>query len=482
MNASLLALALVALATLNSQLSTAHAQGSLMPPAGMPAPVMKSLAQVEPRTPLEPGQPGVLFTNGSYQIIKTGSYYLTGSITGVIGQAGILLYADNITLDLNGFNLIGVPGLLHGITDSEEMGGAHYKIFNGRIQNWGQRGISLNAADGVIESVKVSSCAVSGIVSYGSNARVIQCSVIGSTIEGIHCGGSAEISDCQVQYMNTGGSAYGITIDSGRVRQCSVSNIGGGIAARGINIEYSGFVENCSVDMVTSQTGNVVGISASIVRNCHINQVLSGSGSSSGINGNAADGLITGCVINNIEGGTCQGINIASFRYVVQSSKISSIKGSGGNAAGISSTVSATSSSLIQNCDVSSVTNTGAAGGWGIVVHRGQVQDCNISGTKNHGIYANGRASVINCRVNGSGVSGTDAGIFVSSFMNRVEGNYVCDSKVGIEINGNSEGVLLRNVCVGNATNYLISGGGIAVILTSVGAAAATNPLANISY
>ena len=41
--------ALALLSTLNSQLSTCLAQGSLTPP-GAPAPTMKSLAQIEPRT------------------------------------------------------------------------------------------------------------------------------------------------------------------------------------------------------------------------------------------------------------------------------------------------------------------------------------------------------------------------------------------------------------------------------------------------
>ncbi len=42
-----------------------HAQGSLTPPPGPPAPVMKTLDQVEARTPLNAGQPGVSINNAT---------------------------------------------------------------------------------------------------------------------------------------------------------------------------------------------------------------------------------------------------------------------------------------------------------------------------------------------------------------------------------------------------------------------------------
>src|SRR5215212_8783361 len=73
--------ALTLLSAFNAQLSTAHAQGSLTPPPGPVAPVMKSLDQIEARTPFVAGQPGVTLTNGLYTITQPGSYYLTGNLT-----------------------------------------------------------------------------------------------------------------------------------------------------------------------------------------------------------------------------------------------------------------------------------------------------------------------------------------------------------------------------------------------------------------
>jgi hypothetical protein len=62
----LAALALFLL-TLNPQFSTCSAQGSLTPP-GAPAPAMKTLAQIEPRTPI---------ASAPFTISAPGSYYLT---------------------------------------------------------------------------------------------------------------------------------------------------------------------------------------------------------------------------------------------------------------------------------------------------------------------------------------------------------------------------------------------------------------------
>jgi hypothetical protein len=75
-------------------LSNAFPQGSLTPP-GAPGPMMKTLAQIEPRTPIS----SVPFT-----ISQSGSYYLTNNVTVNTGDA-IIITANGVSLDLNGFTI-----------------------------------------------------------------------------------------------------------------------------------------------------------------------------------------------------------------------------------------------------------------------------------------------------------------------------------------------------------------------------------------
>src|SRR5262249_51241586 len=87
-----------------------RAQGTLTPP-GAPASTKKPLHQLQPRTPVyathTPGDTDILF-----KITQPGSYYLTGNVTGVNAKHCVEIASSGVTLDLNGFDLVGVPGSL----------------------------------------------------------------------------------------------------------------------------------------------------------------------------------------------------------------------------------------------------------------------------------------------------------------------------------------------------------------------------------
>src|SRR5437763_9734998 len=86
---------------------SAFGQGSLTPP-GPPAPTMKKLDEVEPRTNLQatPAPAGVDTSSADYHFIinQPGSYYLSANIV-VTKTNGIRINAEGVTLDLNGFQI-----------------------------------------------------------------------------------------------------------------------------------------------------------------------------------------------------------------------------------------------------------------------------------------------------------------------------------------------------------------------------------------
>src|SRR2546423_14067529 len=88
---------------LSLQLSTAFGQGNLTPPTGPPSPTMKTLDQVEARTPVDalhtPGNATNAFT-----INQPGSYYLSSNLV-VSANNGIAIGTNGVTLDLNGFTI-----------------------------------------------------------------------------------------------------------------------------------------------------------------------------------------------------------------------------------------------------------------------------------------------------------------------------------------------------------------------------------------
>lgn len=71
------------------------AQGPLTPPPGPPVPTMKSLDQIEARTPI---------STLPYTINASGSYYLTQNLSVSTGN-GITITASDVSLDLNGFTI-----------------------------------------------------------------------------------------------------------------------------------------------------------------------------------------------------------------------------------------------------------------------------------------------------------------------------------------------------------------------------------------
>ena len=195
------AFALGFLSTLNPQLSTVFAQGSLTPP-GAPAPTFKTLQQIEPRTPIS----AIPIT-----LNNSGSYYLTTNLTQTNSASGITISANDVTIDLNGFALIGTNSTAAGIT----RGGfsrTNIRIRNGTVRNWAN-GVNMTGGGLVrLEQLTVSSNSRDGVTATGP-ALIADCSFTENGGHGIDVfGGNAVVRDCLV--LNNGLDGIRVSLNS----------------------------------------------------------------------------------------------------------------------------------------------------------------------------------------------------------------------------------------------------------------------------
>jgi parallel beta-helix repeat protein len=161
------------------------AQGSLTPPPGIITPTMKSLDQIEPRTPIAtnttPGDGTALFV-----ISQPGSYYLTTNLTGVSGKSGIKITANNVTLDLNGFSVLGASNSENGILILSSS--PNLTIRDGTISGW------TNSSS-------------YGVICQTTNVIFERLTISGNS-SGLYCGGNTVVENCTV----SGNNGTGITV------------------------------------------------------------------------------------------------------------------------------------------------------------------------------------------------------------------------------------------------------------------------------
>ncbi len=307
--------------------------GDLNPPAGPVAPTHKTLTDLEPRIAVNSvNTPG----DGSYiyKINQPGSYYLTGNITGAVGMHGIGIAVSGVTLDLNGFDLVGVPGM--GAFDGVRIifnDQSNIAVVNGSVRNWGRDGVNLSSLGQTncrVANVLASGNANNGIVT-GDHATITNCSAnsnaigifafIGGTVtncsasmnsdRGIFAQDGAVITDCSAS-LNTGSgivttdgctisncTAYdnnvdGIHVNSGCViLGCTVYRNSGS----GINISTGSTVAHCSVRLNTLD--GILGNGSSVIRDNTCSSNGLGAGVGAGIHVTQSD--------NRIEGNNCTG-------------------------------------------------------------------------------------------------------------------------------------------------------------------------------
>jgi hypothetical protein len=435
--ASLGASLLFAFASMFIGQHSTFAQGSLNPP-GAPAPTMKSLAQVEPRTPI---------ASLPFIISQPGSYYLVTNLTDIAGTNGITVNTDNVTIDLSGFTLSGSggtffsgSGIYTGLTPRKNL-----TVRNGTVRRWGAYGIggvflssghfenvhvSENGNDGIVagENCVIRGCTAQTNGSVGIVARqgsvIIGCAAISNNFYGIQLLDNGVVDNCTASFNQDIGIIGG---KGGTVRGCSAWGNG----SAGILVDVNSTVVDCTAN-TNGQTGFYQrGIHAEV--HCTISRCTA--------IGNYNEGIFAR------DGSTVESCTVA-------------LNVTDGIKAGIGSTV--------RHCTTRANQDDGIEASTDCLIH------------ENHGSN------------NGQGTA-TGAGVHITGVGNRVEGNSTVFNKRGFIIDAGAN-LVIRNSARLNTTNYVIVAGnnvGPIVLAPASGAISgstggagvgSTDPWANISH
>jgi len=396
-------------------LSAALGGGGPLNPPGPPAVMMKTLQEIEARH---------LIVSLPHTVTAPGSYYIATDLTGVAGQNGITIAADNVTLDLGGWSLIGVAGSLDGIFSTNH----HYLVVrHGNVRGWGGDGIDFTQAGACrIEDVTLHSNAGIGLI-VNTDSHVNHCIAQANGQEGIVTSNGVEVNDCVAGINGGHGIACGT---SSLIRGCySAGNIGAGI--------IGGLVESLTVlDCVVNdnKAGGIVAPRRSLVRNCQAwrNQF-------SGIFADEGSTII-GCT---------SGTNALH-----------------GISTGPGSTVTSSSASR----------NVGS--GFSLGAHS-SITGCTALSNAGDGIIVSNK-----CVVTANTVSGhlTGAGIHAIEHRNRIEGNAADENRRGYHIEGRNN-LVVKNSAADNLVDYDIAPGNKDALVISPGSAFVNNePWANFRH
>jgi len=190
-------------------------------------------------------------------INQPGSYRLTSDIIGVSGADGIQISADGVSLDLNGFSIIGVAGAANGVRVSAIVNAL--TITNGSVRAWPDSAISATSAAGaILKNLRVSNNGSDGLRA-GRSAVCTDCAALDNGSNGFNFGFNATIRGCS---SNNNG-AHGFQTGNGAsLLNCSARDN----TQRGVSAGIATIITTCSA--YSNDTDGFSLGSGSLIANC----------------------------------------------------------------------------------------------------------------------------------------------------------------------------------------------------------------------
>lgn len=448
--------------TLSSPLSTTFAQGSLTPP-GAPSPTMKTLDQVEARTPI---------SSLPFAINASGSYYLTQNLNVTNGNA-ITITANGVTLNLNGFIITSSAASATGTAILINGGLRDISILNGYIQGGVTNNLGTYSGSGFANGILVGSGPTTDN-SLISRVSVSGCLFFGISLRGTSSESAGTVEGCAVKTVGQTGIAAQTVTGSSAV-DCGTTGISASMVSNcrgdGRNTGIAGTTVSQSIGKNTGTNGIGIHVQSS-AQNCD------GDGSDGGIYGDFG-ATIVNCVGHGSGPPGSTGFGIFSAGGIISQCRANLCSNNG---------------IVSQGGTVSDCTANENAG-FGIEIQFGTgdvgatVTGCHVQANQLSGIYVNAPGSKVagnTCKNNNTANSSFHAGIFVNDANNRIEDNHIFGSGyAGISVSSFYSGnIVIKNSVQGNgANNYLTPGNQVVgIIINTTGTITNSNPWANFSF